>query len=201
MKVLFCMVFGYLVGCVNPALIISKVKKKDIRETGTGNLGATNTMIHFGKGLGALVMIFDFFKSVIVVYIARRLNPAVAIVGILSGVCAVLGHMFPFYLKFKGGKGLASFGGLVLAVDPSVFFFLLILGIILMLIVNYSYVMPFSAGALFPVLYGMRTQSLASFILAAFIGVLVIYKHFSNRGKAKRGEDFKIRDFIKKSEK
>lgn len=195
------MILGYLIGCVNPALIISKIKKKDIRGTGTGNLGATNTMIHFGKGLGALVMLFDFFKAVLAVYIAKWANPAVTLAGILSGVCAVLGHMFPFYLKFKGGKGLASFGGLVLAVDPLIFLFLLTLGLILMLIVNYSYVMPFSAGSLFPVLYGLRTQDVASFVIAAVIGALVVYKHFPNRGKAKRGEDFKIREFLKKSEK
>lgn len=201
MKIIFCMILGYLIGCINPALIISKFKKKDIRESGTGNLGATNTMLHFGKGFGTLVMLFDFFKAVLAVYIAKRINPAAALAGILAGICSVLGHMFPFYLKFKGGKGLASFGGLVLAVDPVVFLFLLALGLILMLVVNHGYVMPFSAGSLFPVLYGIRTQSFASFALAAFIGALVIYKHFSNRGKAKRGEDFKVRDFLKKSEK
>ncbi len=198
MKTLLCIVLGYFIGSFNPALIISKIKKTDIRETGTGNLGATNTMIHFGKGLGAFVMLFDFFKAVLAVYIAKLLHPVGALTGLLAGVSAVLGHMFPFYLKFRGGKGLASFGGLVLAVDPPVFLFLLILGLALMLIVNYSYVMPFSAGSLFPVLHGLRAQSFTAFAIAAIIGFLVIFKHYENLGKAKRGEDFKIREFLKK---
>lgn len=201
MKTLLCMVIGYLIGSFNPALIISKIKKKDIRETGTGNLGATNTMIHFGKGLGTFVMLFDFFKAVLAVYIAKALNPASVLAGLLAGVSAVLGHMFPFYLKGRGGKGLASFGGLVLAVDPPVFLFLLVLGLALMLIVNYSYVMPFSAGSLFPVLYGLRMHSFTVFAVSAIIGALVIFRHYENLGKAKRGEDFKVRDFLKKSQK
>ncbi len=198
MKTLSCVILGYLLGSINPALIISKIKKKNIRKTGTGNLGATNTMLNFGKGLGMLVMIFDIFKAALAVKAARFFCPTLPLAGLLAGGSAVLGHIFPFYLNFKGGKGLASFGGLVLALDPMVFLALLVLGLTLMFIVNYSYVMPFSAGALFPILYGIRTGSTAVFMISAFIGGLVIYKHYENRGKAKRGEDIKIREMFKK---
>ena len=197
MKALSCLIMSYLFGSVNPALIISKIKNKNIRESGTGNLGATNTMLNFGKGLGTLVMVFDIFKAVIAVKVARALCPTVRLIGLLAGTFAVLGHMFPFYLKFKGGKGLASFGGLVLALDPYIFLSLLLLGLALMFIVNYSYVMPFSAGALFPVMYAVKTGSTAAFMIAAFIGGLIIYRHYENRGKAKRGEDIQIREFLK----
>ena len=197
MKAVSCLIMSYLFGCVNPALIISKIKKKNIRESGTRNLGATNTMLNFGKGLGALVMAFDIFKAVIAVKFARAICPAIQLIGLLAGSCAVLGHMFPFYLKFRGGKGLASFGGLVLALDPYIFFTLLVLGLSLMFIVNYSYVMPFSAGALFPVLYAVKTGSTAAFMVSAFIGGLIIYKHYENRGKARRGEDIQIREIFK----
>ncbi|MBE6608857.1 MAG: glycerol-3-phosphate acyltransferase [Ruminococcaceae bacterium] len=197
MKALYCLITGYLLGCINPALIISKVKKKNIRESGTGNLGATNVMLNFGKGFGAFVMLFDVFKAVIAVDIAIFLCPTVRLAGLLSGVCAVLGHIFPFYLKFKGGKGLASFGGLVLALDPALFLMLLVLGLTLMFIVNYSYVMPFSAGALFPVIYGIKTGNTAVFMISAFVGGLIIFKHYENRGKALRGEDIRIRELLK----
>lgn len=197
MKTLSCLIMSYLFGCVNPALIISKIKKKNIRRSGTGNLGATNVMLNFGRGLGAIVMVFDILKAVIAVHVARIICPSVRLIGLLAGTCAVLGHMFPFYLKFKGGKGLASFGGLVLALDPTTFLTLLVLGLTLMLIVNYSYVMPFSAGALFPIIYGIKTGSTATFMISAFIGGLIIYKHYENRGKARRGEDLKIRETFK----
>ena len=78
------------------------------------------------------------------------------------------------------------------------FLTLLVLGLALMFIVNYSYVMPFSAGALFPILYGIRIESCAVFVISACIGGLVIYKHYGNREKAKRGEDIKIRETFKK---
>lgn len=197
MKILSCMILGYLLGCVNPAFIISKIKKKNIRETGTGNLGATNIMLNFGKGFGAFVMFFDIFKTILAVSIAEIIAPVISIAGLLAGSFAVLGHMFPFYLKFKGGKGLASFGGLVLALDQTLFLALLVLGLTLMFIVNYSYVMPFSAGALFPIAYMIRTDNVYVFIISAVIGGLIIYKHYPNREKALRGEDIRIREFFK----
>ena len=86
MKAVSCLIMSYLFGCVNPALVISKIKNKDIRESGTGNLGATNTMLNFGKGFGAFVMLFDVFKAVIAIDIAIFLCPTVRLAGLLSGV-------------------------------------------------------------------------------------------------------------------
>lgn len=197
MQILNCVLLGYGIGCLSPAALISKIKNKDLRREGTGNLGATNTMLTFGKGYGALVMLFDIVKSFIAVRLARRLFPSFSVAGILAGSFAVVGHVFPFYMKFKGGKGLASYGGMILALDPILFLLLLCVTMTAMLIVNYSWAMPISAGVLFPVLFGMSTRDNTAFLIATAVSLLIIAKHYSNIGKARRGEDHPVREFIK----
>ncbi|MBQ9080696.1 MAG: glycerol-3-phosphate acyltransferase [Clostridia bacterium] len=198
LNIVFTVLLGYLIGSINPAAIVGKIKKQDLRRQGTKNLGASNTMLVIGKGWGALVMLFDIVKAFAAVKLASFLFPALAFAGLLSGCSAVLGHVFPFYLKFKGGKGLASFGGMILGVDPILFLILLVIATVCMFIVNYSYAMPMSAGVLFPILYGLKTHSLVATLLAIAVSLLIIVKHWSNIGKARRGEDKKITEYAKK---
>lgn len=197
-EIILSILLGYLFGALNPAEWLSRRKNTDLREQGTGNLGATNTLLVFGKKYGAFVMLFDIMKAVISVRLAQKLFPSLSVAGLLAGSFSVVGHVYPFYLNFKGGKGLAAFAGLVLGVDPMLFLMLALVSIAFMLIVNYSVAMPMSAGALFPVLYGLRTGNMTAFLIAAAVSILIICKHFSNIGKARSGEDVKIRDYIQK---
>ena len=118
------MVMGYSFGCINPAAALAVRKKKNLREIGTKNLGATNAAVAFGKKYGVLVMVIDILKSFISVKLARILFPQLYIAGLVAGGSAVMGHIFPVQMKFKGGKGLAAFGGLILAFDPMMFLML-----------------------------------------------------------------------------
>ena len=197
MEIAFSLIIGYLLGSLNPAALLSKLKNINFREQGTRNLGASNTLLILGKKYGALVMLFDIIKAVIAANLAKWLFPKLALASLLAGCAAVVGHIFPFYLGFRGGKGLAAFGGLVLAYDPAMFLFLLVLGIVLMLIVNYSFILPMSAAFLFPFLALYKSQQVEVFLLTLAASVLVIIKHWSNIGKARRGEEMKIREFIK----
>ncbi|MBQ8419416.1 MAG: glycerol-3-phosphate acyltransferase [Clostridia bacterium] len=199
MNALFCAVIGYLLGSVSPSALLSKIKKKNIREHGTKNLGALNTLINFGKGWGVFVMLFDIAKAVISVAIARRFF-AFEYASIVAGGAAVIGHMFPFYMKFKGGKGLAPFAGFVLANHPLHFLFLFIFCVSLMFIVNYSVALPFSASMMYPFLaaYHKGNVDYVMFFLTAIICVVMIVKFWGNFRKALNGEDEKVRDFIKK---
>lgn len=197
-EILICLLFGYLLGSLNPAAFLDKIKHVNLRERGSGNLGATNTMVVMGRKYGILVLVFDFFKGYVAVKIARRLFPALAIAGLLAGSATVLGHVFPFYLKFKGGKGLASYGGMLLALDPLLFLIIAVIALALVLVFNYSVAAPITAGILFPVLFGLRMKNLWFFSVAAAVSGLIIAKHFSNLGKARRKEDITSRDFIKK---
>ena len=123
MKYFICILLAYLIGSLSPSALLAKIKHKNLKKEGTGNLGATNTTLVFGKMFGFLVMVLDIFKGFLAVKITAWIVPEVEWLAILAGFCAVIGHCFPFYLKFKGGKGLAAFGGVILAYNPLFFLF------------------------------------------------------------------------------
>ena len=198
MKLLVSALLGYLLGTLNPAALVAHIKQKNIRKSGTGNLGATNVLLHFGKKYAALVMAFDIFKAVLAVKLARLLFPMQALAGAIAGCCAVFGHVFPFYMRFKGGKGLAAFGGFVLAMSPMLFLFLLTTGTVLMFVVNYSVVLPFYAGIVFPVYMGVQSLSLPLVLVCAAASILIMVKHAGNIKKALDGTDNPIREYAKK---
>ena len=108
---------GYLLGSSSMSYYISQFKKVEIRDKGSKNLGASNTMMVLGWKYGLLVGIHDIGKSILAVVLAKHFFPDLELVGFLAGVASVLGHIYPFYLKFKGGKGFASYFGMTLALN------------------------------------------------------------------------------------
>lgn len=198
MNVFLSLIIGYLFGTISPAAFISKMKKKNLREHGTGNLGATNTTLVFGKGYGAFVMFFDIAKSFTVYHLAILLFPMLSLAGLLAGGASVFGHIFPFYMKFKGGKGLATFGGLILAIDPLLFLILLIVAFLAAIVFNYTAAIPISASILFPILHGLCYKDIASVLILTAISILMITVHIPNIYRAKRGEEIEVRVFLKK---
>lgn len=197
MEIVLCLLLGYGLGCLNPAALLGKLKHIDLKTVGTRNLGAMNALLVLGKLSGAIVMVVDIAKSWLACKIAKALFPLLTAAGLAAGLGAILGHIFPFYLRFSGGKGLAPFAGMVLAYDPWIFLLLLVISVTAVLIVNYSYAMPMTGGFLFPVLAWLKSKSIVAFAISALSGLLVIIKHWSNIGKAKRGEDNKVREYIR----
>lgn len=191
---------GYGIGQLSPAALISKLKNKDLRENGTGNLGATNTMLVFGKAYGIAVMIFDVLKAYIAIKIAKALFPKYVFVGLVAGCCAVIGHIFPAYLNFRGGKGVATFAGLILAYDVRVLLGLFLVAIFIMIITDTGHYGPISAAILFPVWLWMKVKSIFVFGGVAAVGGLIIYKHRENISKAKEGKEIRVREFAEKCE-
>ena len=198
MNYLICASVGYLLGSISPSFIISKIKKTDLRRGGTKNLGASNTILHFGAVWGIAVMLFDILKSYLAAKICQHAFGDVPLAGIISGSFAVLGHVFPFYLKFRGGKGLASFGGLVLATDPYIFLILLLLCLTVALILDYGCAVAISGAVLFPVLAGIRFGNLAVFLICSACGACIIYKHAENLRRIRTGEEKRLRAFVGK---
>ena len=194
--VLLCVLLGYLLGSLSPAALLSVMKQKSLTEHGTGNLGATNAMLVFGKKSGVLVMVIDIFKAYISVKIARLLFPKMAIAGLLAGCCAVLGHVFPFYMNFRGGKGVATLAGLVLAVDPQFFLILVAIGVTLALIADYAFALPVSASVLYPIMAGLRARSFLVFLLSAGVGGLIIARHRENFARVKAGTEIRVRAYL-----
>lgn len=189
-------IIGYLLGSLSPTYLFSVIKNIDIRKSGTGNLGATNAMLTLGKKFGFFVMLFDIAKAFFPVLIFKLLYPEQDALCLTVGLATVIGHVFPFYLHFKGGKGVATFAGLVLAYDPLMFLILLLVGLFFIFCFNYFFALPVSVSALFPVLVGFSSKSVISTLLAAAVGLTVILKHLKNFKRIADGTEIKSRDYF-----
>ena len=146
MSYFFCVLIGYFFGCISPSYIIGKLKRTDLRRLGTKNLGASNAFLQLGRAAGAFVMLFDIFKSLFAVILCGALFSELELSGLVAGSACVLGHNYPFYLGFKGGKGLASYAGLVLGISPPLFLLLLTLCLIVAFVFNYGCFVALSAA-------------------------------------------------------
>lgn len=196
-------IFGYLLGSLSPAALIGRIKKVNLRKSGTGNLGATNTALTIGKKLGFAVMFLDIFKGSLAVILAKLIfTETAALSGLLAGASAVIGHMFPFYMKFKGGKGLATYGGMVLAYDPLIFLILFTVGLICMLLFNYCVALTVSAASLFPVTVALGSLgtdfTVPLTVTAAIISLICILRHGDNILRSFKGEEPTTKFFFKK---
>lgn len=199
-EMLLSAAIGYGIGQLSPAALISKLKNKDLRENGTGNLGATNTMLVFGKSYGIAVMLFDVLKAYFAVKIAKAMFQKFLFAGLFAGCFAVIGHIFPMYLNFRGGKGVATFAGMMLAYDIRVLLGLLLVAIVIMVTTDTGYYGPISAAILFPVWLWMKVKSIVVFGGVAAVGCLIIYKHKENFANAKAGKEIRVREFAEKCE-
>lgn len=184
---------GYLLGCFNLAFIISKVKKVDLQNTGSKNLGASNTFITVGKGLGVLVGACDIFKCTLVVILMRLVFPDIDYLPYIAGVSCVLGHMFPFYLKFKGGKGFASFLGMSLGIHWKYFIIIGICIILITLITKYIVLATMATVISYPVFLIFDTNNWIIVTMVSLVSIIIIMKHYKNLIRIVKGEEFKFK--------
>ena len=180
MGYLLVIILGYLMGCSSMAYYVSLIKKKDIRTAGSGNLGASNTAVLFGWGAGIGVALHDIGKSLAAVLIAKWLFPDLEYAGVVAGVASVVGHIFPFYLKFKGGKGLASYFGLILALNWKLA--LIIAGIIVLITLITDFI---SVGAMFcavsaPAYYAFTTHNWILVMILSVGTAVMLFRHWEN---------------------
>lgn len=199
MEQFLSLLIGYGFGCINNAAFFSKLKRKNLREEGTGNIGATNAVMVLGRFLGVLIMLLDIFKGAIAYNLANWIFGN-KIFGLYAGLGAMLGHIFPFYMKFRGGKGLAAFGGTVLAHNPLMFLIILGSVFVLLFIANHSFIVPFAGTVLFAIMatFNAETDVITVGILTGLMAAVIIYKHIPNLKKTIIGEDIGVRDYIKK---
>ncbi len=190
---------GYLVGCINPAAWIAKMKHVNLKEEGTGNLGATNTAYVMGKKAGYFVLFFDIFKSFLSYKIAKWLFPKLLIAGIIASIGCILGHCFPVTMHFQGGKGLAAFGGLILAYKPWMFAAIVTTGVVLMFICNTGVIAPFMGCMMFPVLVYFTGHDWMETVAVLIASAIIFATHRSNFRMARRREDVvNTKDFMAK---
>ena len=176
---------GYLIGCINPAAILGKHYHVNLKEEGTGNLGATNTLLVLGRKAGIFVALFDIFKSYFSARIARILFPQLLVAGMIASLGAILGHCFPFTMHFDGGRGLASFGGMILAYNISMFLFILVTGWTMMVVFDAGVAATVWGCIVFPLLVLWRDGIGSEFLLALAASGQQIYMHTDKNRKAR----------------
>lgn len=142
---------AYLIGCSNMALYLSRWKGVNLRAGGSKNLGASNAFALMGWKAGLLVAVHDIGKAVLAVELSKWIFPDVPLLGFIAGVACVLGHMFPFYLKFKGGKGFASYLGMILAINWKFALCILAAVVILTVLTDYIVVGTVTSVVSFPI--------------------------------------------------
>ena len=184
---------GYLLGSSSMSYYISKLKKIEIRDKGSKNLGASNTMMVLGWKYGLLVGIHDIGKSILAVILAKHLFPDLELVGFLAGVASVLGHIYPFYLKFKGGKGFASYFGMTLALNWKLALIIALAVVLVTLITDYIVVGTTLTITTVPIFYGIVTKGFIVPLILLIATLVIAYKHRMNYVRIYKGTEIGLR--------
>ncbi|HCZ5694362.1 TPA: glycerol-3-phosphate 1-O-acyltransferase PlsY [Staphylococcus aureus] len=200
MMIIVMLLLSYLIGAFPSGFVIGKLFfKKDIRQFGSGNTGATNSFRVLGRPAGFLVTFLDIFKGFITVFFPLWLpvhadGPISTFFtnSLIVGLFAILGHVYPVYLKFQGGKAVATSAGVVLGVNPIL---LLILAIIFFIVLKiFKYVSLASIVAAICCVFGsLIIQDYILLVVSFLVSIILIIRHRSNIARIFRGEEPKIK--------
>ena len=191
-QIFCCLLIGYLMGCFSPSYLIGRSKGFDVRRDGSGNAGASNTVILVGKLAGFLVALTDILKAACAWWLCQRLFPLLKVAGMLGGVAALLGHMFPVFLHFRGGRGLACLGGLALAYDWKVLLLMLGIALFIGLVTNYVSVATVCMSVIFPLYVGLSSAFWLGAAILAVPSVPIFCKHLVNFRRIRTGEELRL---------
>ncbi len=187
------LLLSYLIGCSSMALYVSKYKKVDLQKAGSGNLGASNTMILLGWKPAIIVGLHDIGKAVLAVVLAKLFCPDQLLVQAGAGVACVLGHMFPFYLHFKGGKGFASYLGMTFALNWKFALVVMVIVVIVTLISDYIVVGTVTTIVIVPAYMGYANRSLLLAAILCIATAVMLYKHRDNFSRILNGTEVGLR--------
>ena len=212
LPLLFCAAIGYLLGSINSSIILTRLfKKEDIRDHGSGNAGMTNVLRSVGKLPAALTFVGDFLKCVIAILLALLVARLFGVESgselekaaqYTAGIFCVLGHAFPLYYGFRGGKCIVTAAAMIALTDWRVFLLIISTFLILFIWKRIISLASITCAALYPVYTflitffldhrnGLHSLGYLIFVtlVALFVGVFVLYRHRSNIGRLRRGEE------------
>ena len=193
MQYVVVILLSYILGSSNMAKYIAAVKKVDLSAGGSGNLGASNAVILMGWGAGVLTALHDIGKSALAVILARLVFPDAPYIGAAAGVAAVLGHIFPFWMKFKGGKGFASYLGMTIALNWKFAIAVLLLVVVVTLITDYIVAATTTTIVLVPIGLGVLTQSWILPLILLVASLVIAWKHRENYVRIYNGTEIGFR--------
>lgn len=195
------LLIGYLLGGIQSAIVYGRLKGVDIRSEGSGNAGTTNTIRVMGKKAGTIVLLVDILKAVIAIYLARWIlgsgNDTDILISLYSGIGAILGHSYPLFFGFKGGKGIATTAGTLIGIDIKLFLiaaviFLIVFGITKIVSLS-SLIMTASIPIAIIIFYsGKGVVGIEAALLALGITAFTFYRHKANIKRLINGEESKL---------
>ncbi len=204
-QIIICLAVGYGFGCISTGYIVGKMNHVDIRNYGSGNIGTTNTMRTLGKKAGAITYIGDVLKAMLPMIVLRYVIfddlEYAALLQLYCGLGVVLGHNFPFWLKFKGGKGIAVTSGVMATHDPLGIPLYLVAFIISVAITKYVSVGSLVIATIFPIWIAITRHGEPYFVHTLIVSLvfmaLAFYRHKANLIRIKNGNENKIGQKVK----
>ena len=190
-------VAGYLLGSVNTSLVLGKLfYKKDVRQYGSGNAGATNTLRTLGKTAAIMVVVGDFLKGILACLIGKWLAGETSDGGYggmyVAGIMAVIGHNWPLYFGFKGGKGVMTAFAAVLMFSPLAALICLLSFVLVVAITRYVSLGSIIGGAAFPLVTWILGEQLFLILTGVLLALLIIFRHSSNISRLLDGNEKKL---------
>ena len=201
-RIAICLILGYAFGCVSTGYIVGKAQKVDIRKYGSGNVGTTNALRTLGKKAALITLLGDILKCAIPVVLMKfvffRELPERDLLGLYTALGAVLGHIYPFYLKFKGGKGIAVLVGTILTFDWRIFLVCVVTFFVILAITRFVSLGSLVMEVLFVIGVAVtRPGDWHMLALSAVFAVLAFYTHRENIKRLVSGTENKIGQKVK----
>lgn len=201
-NIILCILFGYLFGCFSTGFFIGKMKNIDIREYGSKSSGTTNALRTLGAKAGILTLLGDLLKAVMAIVLVRFVFFSdfeyVRLLSLYTGLGVVIGHNYPVWLKFQGGKGIAATGGAMVAFDPWIIPVGLPIFVLSVAITRYVSVGSLLVAITFPIWVAIRNPGeLHMLIVALVYTVLAFIKHSSNIKRLYTGTENKLGQRVK----
>lgn len=198
MIIVLIIISCYLLGSIPFGYIVGKLfKKVDIRELGSGNIGASNAFRILGPSLASLILIGDIGKGILSIYLVRYFNIDNLLILTIAGLVVILGHDWSLFLGFKGGKGIATTFGVVFALNPTISILAVTIWVIVLIITKYTSLSSILAMISILVFTILFKQPYEYIVFSAIIIVLSIFKHKENIKRLKLGKERKIGEKIK----
>lgn len=190
--------FGYVCGSIPFGLILSRIfGLGDVRKIGSGNIGATNVLRTGNKKIAALTLVLDILKGACPVILVTQLTDTITF-GIIAGLGAFIGHILPVWLKFNGGKGVATYLGILLGLSPVLFGIALLIWIVVALLFRYSSIAALCMAASMPVLSDILYATPLGLILGIFT-LILFATHWRNIQRLMNGTETRIQLKLKKT--
>lgn len=180
MKYLITLTISYLLGSINTAYLFGKAHGVDIRDKGSRNAGASNIKVNYGWAAGIFTGLCDMAKAIVAMKLCSHLFPGDELILFLAGGMTIVGHIFPFYMQFKGGKGFASYLGMMIGIDLKLGLIIVALTIVLSLLSNYVVVGTLIVLIIVPLYFIYIKADISIIMIMIAISALIAYKHRIN---------------------